>query len=195
MKKIMASFLSFFIVLIALAQDKPEGLFLNSKAPDFKLKDQSGIEVNLKELRKKGQTVVIFYRGNWCPYCSRQLKNLNDSLALIIAKGAQLVAITPEASAGIDSTVAKTGAVFPILYDEGGKMATAYQVSFKLDDRTVSRYKMSGIDLLKNNNQKQAVLPVPAVYIINTEGSITYRYFDENYKKRVSVAEILKNIK
>jgi peroxiredoxin len=195
MKKIMASFLSFFIVLIALAQEKPEGLFLNSKAPDFKLKDQSGIEVNLKELRKKGQTVVIFYRGNWCPYCSRQLKNLNDSLALIIAKGAQLVAITPEASAGIDSTVAKTGAVFPILYDEGGKMATAYQVSFKLDDRTVSRYKMSGIDLLKNNNQKQAVLPVPAVYIINTEGSITYRYFDENYKKRVSVAEILKNIK
>lgn len=195
MKKIMASFLSFFIVLIALAQEKPEGLFLNSKAPDFKLKDQSGIEVNLKELRKKGQTVVIFYRGNWCPYCSRQLKNLNDSLALIIAKGAQLVAITPEASAGIDSTVAKTGAVFPILYDEGGKMATAYQVSFKVDDRTVSRYKMSGIDLLKNNNQKQAVLPVPAVYIINTEGSITYRYFDENYKKRVSVAEILKNIK
>jgi peroxiredoxin len=195
MKKIMASFLSFFIVLIALAQEKPEGLFLNSKAPDFKLKDQSGIEVSLKELRKKGQTVVIFYRGNWCPYCSRQLKNLNDSLALIIAKGAQLVAITPEASAGIDSTVAKTGAVFPILYDEGGKMATAYQVSFKVDDRTVSRYKMSGIDLLKNNNQKQAVLPVPAVYIINTEGSITYRYFDENYKKRVSVAEILKNIK
>jgi peroxiredoxin len=123
------------------------------------------------------------------------LKNLNDSLALIIAKGAQLVAITPEASAGIDSTITKTGAVFPILYDEGAKMAAAYQVSYKVDDRTVSRYKMTGIDLLKNNGQKQVVLPVPAVYIINTEGTVTYRYFDENYKKRVSVAEILKNIK
>jgi peroxiredoxin len=74
-------------------------------------------------------------------------------------------------------------------------MAAAYQVSYKVDDRTVSRYKMTGIDLLKNNGQKQVVLPVPAVYIINTEGTVTYRYFDENYKKRVSVAEILKNIK
>jgi peroxiredoxin len=54
---------------------------------------------------------------------------------------------------------------------------------------------MTGVDLLKHNNQKQVVLPVPAVYIINGEGSVTYRYFDENYKKRVSVAEILKNIK
>ena len=40
-----------------------------------------------------------------------------------------------------------------------------------------------------------ALLPVPAVYIVNKEGTVTYRYFDENYKKRVSVAEILKNIK
>ena len=195
MKNVVIFLLTVFALSSASAQEKPEGLFLNSKAPDFKLKDQSGIEVSLKELRKKGQTVVIFYRGNWCPYCSRQLKNLNDSLALIIAKGAQLVAITPEASAGIDSTITKTGAVFPILYDEGSKMAAAYQVSYKVDDRTVSRYKMTGIDLLKNNGQKQVVLPVPAVYIINTEGTVTYRYFDENYKKRVSVAEILKNIK
>ncbi|HVF82038.1 MAG TPA: peroxiredoxin-like family protein [Flavisolibacter sp.] len=195
MKKVILSFLSLYIVLIAVAQEKPEGLFLNSKAPDFKLKDQSGIEVSLKELRKKGQTVVMFYRGNWCPYCSKQLKAFSDSLHLISAKGAQLVAITPEASGGIDSTIAKTGAVFPILYDEGAKMAAAYQVNYKLDDRTVSRYKMTGVDLLKHNNQKQVVLPVPAVYIINSEGSVTYRYFDENYKKRVSVAEILKNIK
>lgn len=195
MKKIIITFLSFFTMLLASAQDKPEGLFLNSKAPDFKLKDQNGEEVSLKALRKQGQTVLIFYRGNWCPYCNKQLRGLNDSLGMIIGRGAQLVAITPEASAGIDSTIAKTGALFPILYDEGGKTAAAYQVAFKVDDRTVNRYKMTGIDLQTNNNQKEVVLPVPAVYIINTEGTVTYRYFDENYKKRVSVAEILKNIK
>ena len=194
MKKFIALF-SLFLVIAAAAQEKPEGLFINSKAPDFKLKDQSGVEVSLKELRKKGQTVLIFYRGNWCPYCNKQLKGLQDSLQLITAKGAQLVAITPETKTGIDSTIAKTGAIFPILYDEDGKMANAYQVSFKVDDRTVNRYKMAGIDLLKTNNQKQAVLPVPAVYIINKEGTITYRYFDDNYRKRVSVKEILANIK
>ena len=187
--------LSLVIVLSASAQEKPEGLFINSKAPDFALKDQYGATVTLKDLRKKGQTVILFYRGNWCPYCNKELKAFQDSLSLILTKNTQLIAITPEAKEGIDSTVRKTGAVFPILSDEGGKTLAAYQVAFKVDDRTINRYKMAGIDILKTNNQKEAVLPVPAVYIVNTEGTVTYRYFDDNYKRRVSVKEIIANIK
>lgn len=194
MKKLIFLF-TLFIALGASAQDKPEGLFINSKATDFRLKDQNDEWISLKDLRKKGPVVVMFYRGYWCPFCNRQLKALQDSLQLIKDKGASLVAITEETSVGIDTTIIRTGATFPLLTDVDGKMAAAYQVSFKVDDHTVNRYKMAGIDLLKNNNQKEAALPVPAVYIVNKEGTITYRYFDENYRKRVSVAEILKNIK
>lgn len=191
----MLSLLSFLIVMLVSAQEKPEGLFINSKAPDFALKDQYGATVTLKDLRKKGQTVLLFYRGSWCPYCNRELKAFQDSLSLILTKKAQLIAITPESNEGIDSMVKKNSVVFPVLYDEGAKTLQAYKVAFKVDEKTVSRYKMAEIDLLKRNKQKEAVLPVPAVYIINTEGTVTYRYFDENYKKRVSVAEIVKNIK
>ena len=194
MKKAFVSLFAALFVLAAQAQ-KPEGLFINSKAPEFKLKDQSGIDVSLKELRRKGPVVLLFYRGNWCPFCNRELKAFQDSLEQIQAKGAQVVAITPETREGIDSTIRKTGAVFPLLYDENLKVATEYQVVYNLDDKTVSRYKVGGIDLLKTNNQKVAMLPIPAVYIINKEGTVTYRYFDENYRNRVSVKEILKNIK
>jgi peroxiredoxin len=194
MKKVLFVFAVLFFALVVQAQ-KPEGLFINSKAPEFKLKDQSGVEVSLKELRKKGPVVLLFYRGNWCPFCNRQLKALQDSLGLIYTKGAQVVAITPEAKEGIDTTVSKTGAVFPILYDEDMKVAAAYEVAFKVDDRTVNRYKMAGIDLQKVNVQKTAMLPIPAVYIINKEGSVTFRYFDENYRNRLTVKEIVKNIK
>jgi len=194
MKKLL-SLLCLLASIAAFAQDKPEGLFINSKAPDFRLKDQNDEFVSLKDLRKKGPVVVMFYRGYWCPFCNRELKNFQDSLQLIKDKGATLVAITPETTTGIDSTIGRTGATFSLLSDQDGKLASEYQVAFKVDDRTVSRYKMAGIDLLKNNNQKEALLPVPAVYIVNKEGSVTYRFFDENYKKRVSVAEILKNIK
>lgn len=194
MKKILFFVCAFLFVITAQAQ-KPEGLFINSKAPEFKLKDQSGVEVALKELRKKGPVVLLFYRGNWCPFCNRQLKALQDSLSLIYDKGAQVVAITPEKGEGIDSTISKTGAAFPVLYDENMKIASAYQVAFKVDDKTVNRYKMAGIDLLQNNDQKTAMLPIPAVYIINKEGTITYRFFDENYRNRLPVSAILKNIK
>jgi peroxiredoxin len=187
-------FLCFFIMaagMVVNAQEKPEGLFINSKAADFQAVDQNGSPVVLKDLRKKGPVVVMFYRGYWCPYCNKALKRMNDSLQLIKDKGATLIAITPEGKQGIDSTVAKTGAAFSIISDEGMKISNNYGVSFKVDDRTVGRYKNAGIDLLALNHQKEASLPVPAVYIINRDGAVTFRYFNEDYRKRISVKEIL----
>jgi peroxiredoxin len=195
----MKTILSLFSLLITVslfAQEKPEGLFINSKAPDFKLKDQSGVEVSLKELRKKGQVVVIFYQGNWSPYCTRELTRFQDSLQLITDKGAKVIAITPEASEGISKTIEKTKALFPILYDEEMKVSKAYQVAYEVDERTLNRQKGFGNDLLVVNNQKQkAFLPVPAIYIVNKEGSVTTRFFDFDARKRPWVKEILKELK
>jgi peroxiredoxin len=178
--------------LVSFAQEKPEGLFINSKAADFKATDQNGTEIVLKDLRKKGPVVIMFYRGYWCPYCNKALKRMNDSLQLIKDKGATLIAITPEGKQGVDSTIAKTDARFSIISDEGMKISSNYGVNFKVDERTVGRYKNAGIDLLALNHQKDAVLPVPAVYIINRDGAVTFRYFNEDYRKRIAVKDILK---
>jgi peroxiredoxin len=195
MKKILFVFLSFLVFYVSAAQEKPEGLFINSKAADFKARDQSGTEIVLKELRKKGPVVLLFHRGYWCPYCSRSLRRLQDSLQLLTAKNAQVIVITPEGREGVDSTIAKTGAIFSIISDEDMVISNKYGVALKVDDRTLGRYKNAGIDLLKINNQKEAYLPVPAVYIVNEDGAVTYRYFNEDYKKQVSVKEILQNLK
>src|ERR1700749_111926 len=127
MTKLMLSL--FLLAAISLqAQEKPEGLFINSKAPDFKGKDQNGNEVVLKDLRKKGPVVIIFYRGYWCPYCNKELQKLEDSLQLIKEKGAQLIAITPEKQEGIANTIEKTKASYPIITDEELKIMKAYDV-------------------------------------------------------------------
>ena len=195
MKRLFFLLIAFFSFSLLHAQLKPEGLFINSKAPDFKAKDQNGAEVSLKDLRKKGPVVVVFYRGNWCPYCSKALTRFQDSLQYLTAKGAQVVAITPEGAAGLAKTVEKTGLQFPIVSDEEMKIAKGYKVAFNVDDRTLGRYKNAGIDLLETNGQKEAMLPVPAVYIINKEGSVTYRFFNEDYKKRPWVKVLLEEIK
>jgi len=178
------------------AQEKPEGLFINSKAPDFKGKDQNGNEIALKDLRKKGPVVIIFYRGYWCPYCNKELQRLEDSLQLIKEKGAQLIAITPEKQEGIAKTIEKTKASYPIITDEDLKIMKAYDVSYQVDTKTIDRYKMANIDLAANNAQKPdaVYLPVPAVYIIGRDGEIKYRYFEEDYKKQAAVKDILNNL-
>ena len=195
MKKILALLAICCFSLAAYSQEKPEGLFINSKAPDFKGIDQDGNEIVLKDMRKKGNVVVVFYRGYWCPYCSKYLRKLQDSLEVIKGARAQLVVITPQGDEGIDTTVSRTGAAFPIIYDKDMKIAKAYQVAYKVEEKTVNRYKNSNppIDLLKINGQaKEAYLPVPAVYIVNTDGSVFFRYFNEDYKKRVPISDILK---
>ena len=196
MRKVI--FLLLLIVLhsILFAQEKPEGLFINSKAPDFKANDQFGNEVRLKDVLKDSLVVLIFYRGQWCPYCNRQLKKLEDSLQLIKDKGARLIAVTPEKPEFISKTMEKTKASYPLLYDKEMKIMKAYAVSFEVDDRTVSRYKNADIDLAIANGQKEKIyLPIPAVYIISKEGTVLYRFFDSDYKKRATVKEILENLR
>jgi len=195
----MIKFISVLLLISGLqlqAQEKPEGLFINSKAPDFKGKDQNGNEVVLKDLRKKGPVVIIFYRGYWCPYCNKELQKLEDSLQLIKEKGAQLIAITPEKQEGITKTVERTKATYPIINDDELKIMKAYDVAYQVDTKTIDRYKMASIDLAANNGQKpEAVyLPVPAVYIIGKDGEIKYRFFEEDYKKQAAVKDILSNL-
>ena len=194
MKRLFFTLTAFLFVFTLSAQEKPEGLFINSKAPDFKAVDQNGNSIRLKDMVKNGNVVLFFYRGNWCPYCSRQLKQLQDSLELFVEKGVQVVSITPEKPEGISITIEKSNATFPIIHDEEGKIMKAYDVRFALDEKSVSRYKMSGIDLAATNGKNGTNLPVPAVYIINKENTIIYRYFNEDYKKRVSVKELLSNL-
>ena len=147
-------FLSLFISLIfypALSQQSPEGLFINSKAPDFRAKDQTGMEIHLKDVLKKGKVVLIFYRGQWCPYCNRQLKKLEDSLQQIISKGATLIAVTPEKPESITKTIEKTNATYSILFDDGLKIMNAYHVAFEVPENTLTQYRNTGIDIEKNN--------------------------------------------
>lgn len=179
---------------IGIAQEKPEGLFISSKAPDFKGKDQDGNEIRLKDLLKKGKVVLVFYRGQWCPYCNKALSRLQDSLQFIIDKGASLVAVSPEKPENVKLMVEKTKASYPVLHDEGLKIMKAYDVEFEMEENTVTRYRNAGIDIEKNNGSNGRYLPVPAVFIIDKESTVTYRFFEIDYKKRPSVKEILGNL-
>jgi peroxiredoxin len=178
------------------AQEKPEGLFINSKAPDFKSMDQYGKEIRLKDVLKDSLVVLVFYRGQWDPYCNKYLKKLQHTVQRIKVKGARLIAVTPEKPEFIAKTIEKTNAGFSLLYDKETKIMKAYAVAFEVDAKTVSRYKSADIDLAEASGQKEKIyLPVPAVYIISKEGTILYRYFDADYKRRPTVQEILNNLK
>jgi peroxiredoxin len=195
MKKAILLCLLPLSVLFVYSQEAPEGLFLNSKAPDFRAKDQNGNDVRLRDIYKKGKVVLVFYRGEWCPYCNRNLQQLQDSLQLIKDKGATVIAVTPETPESIAKTIEKTKADFAIIHDVDLKIMKAYDVEFEVPENTLKRYRNGGIKLDEVNGKNGNFLPVPATYIIDKEGNITYRFFNPDYKKRPSVKEIVDNLK
>lgn len=194
MKKHLLTALLLLAGYILMAQQAPEGLFLNSRAPDFKARDQNGKEVRLKDLLKKGKVVLVFYRGQWCPYCNRQLQKLEDSLQLIKDKGATVIAVSPELPENVAKTVEKTKAEYSVLYDEGLKIMKAYDVEYEVPGNTLTRYRNAGIKIDEINGKNGNFLPVPATYVIDKEANIVYRFFNQDYKKRPSIKEILEHL-
>jgi peroxiredoxin len=188
----------FIVIAIAcfsfIISDQPAGLNIGDTAPDFTGMNQKSKEIHLKELLKSGPVVVLFYRGEWCPYCNKQLGTLQDSMKFILEKGASIVAVTPETIDNVEKTIEKTKASFNIISDNHSKIMHDYKVAFVPDEKTTEKYKGYGIVLPERNGTNGNELPVPAVYIIDKEGKITYRYFDHDYRKRASVKEIIDHL-
>ena len=93
------------------------GLAVGDRAPAFTLPDALGRPVSLADLRANGPVVVIFYRGEWCPYCNLQLRALQAALPAIRELGASLVAISPQAPDHSLSLTEKHALAFPVLSD------------------------------------------------------------------------------
>ena len=150
---------------------------------------------SLKDELKKGPVVIIFYRGYWCPVCSKYLKNYVDSAKMVTNKGASLVFITPESEEGAEKTVKKNKLNYTVILDRDESLMQAFDVDFEVTDGYQKKIKtFLFADIAKNNNKETAKLPVPATFIIDQSGTISYRQFDLNYKNRASIKEIVENL-
>ena len=172
----------------------PAGLAAGDQAPQIVATDNAGKTVNLQHLLKEHEVVLIFYRGQWCPYCNKELSRVNDSLSMIAARGAVVITVTPETPENIALTVKKTKAGFPIIEDHNLAIMKDYKVNFTLDDATTEKYKGYGIDLGVANGSNGNNLPVPATYIIGKDGKIKYVFFNPDYRQRASVMNILDHL-
>ena len=165
------------------------------QAPFFEGVDQNGNNIKLVELLEKGPAVLIFYRGQWCTICSKHLSELQDSLQMILDKGASVIAVSPEKTENVKKIIEKTNATFPILYDEGYKIMNAYGVAYKETAENVKKYNTYlNADLENANWDGSNTLPVPATYVIGVDGKIKYVHFNHDYTDRASISDILKHL-
>ncbi len=189
------------IILIALlaactASRAQNGLMKGVAAPLFTRTDHSGKDISLRKVLDTHKAVVLlFYRGQWCPYCNKYLMHIQDSIQMLTNAGAYVVAVTPENKENIAKTIDKTHASFSIIEDAGNRIMKDYDVLYTAEDKTVSALKQYGIDLEMNSNNHDHDLPVPATYIIGKDGKISYVHFNKDYKQRASIKSLLEELR
>ena len=164
-----------------------------TQAPGFELTDPEGKLVSLPELLAKGPLVVTFYRGSWCPYCNLQLRALQARLGDIHALGAELVAISPQVPDGSMTKNAISEMDFLVLSDQNAKVAAEYGVAWEVPEFLVEHMKVDRkLDLEEINNGNGSILPIPATFVLDTDGVITWRFVDVDYRTRSEPEDIIK---
>ena len=177
-------------------QEGANALNLDQNAPRFELPNQHGEQVLLDELLAKGPVVITFYRGSWCPYCNLQLKALQSRLPEIHALGAQLVAISPQAPDGSMSENDIRNMDFVVLSDQNADVAASYGVAWQVPAFLLEHMREDrGLDLESLNNGNGSILPIPATFVLDSEGKVTWRYVDVDYRTRSEPQDIINALK
>ncbi len=191
--------LTFFCTLLpsVYASDVPlsakdvQPILVGETVPEMALKNIAGDKVMLRALIQEKPTVLIFYRGSWCPYCNTHLANLRKIEDDLKQLGFQIVAVSPDQPAFLKETVQKNQLGYTLLSDSDMALAKALGLAYKVDDDTIQKYDEYGIDLEKNAGRGHHLLPVPAAILVNTEGQVTFTFVAPDYKVRVDNTVLL----
>ncbi|MGV4987123.1 peroxiredoxin-like family protein [Streptomyces sp. NRAIS4] len=160
-------------------------------APRFRLPSATGRTVALDDLLALGPVVLTFYRGAWCPYCNIALRALQQHHTDITARGARLVAVSPQIPDESLTLTEKHGLAFDVLSDIGSDTAKQYGLAFDLPDDLAAVYDRLGFDLQRVNDGHPRTLPLPATYVIDRAGTIRWAFVDPDYTTRAEPADIL----
>ncbi|MCX4452303.1 AhpC/TSA family protein [Streptomyces sp. NBC_01728] len=164
---------------------------VGAKAPFFTLPSATGQALALDELLAAGPVVLTFYRGAWCPYCNIALRSLQQHHDAITARGARLVAVSPQIPDESLSLAEKHELAFDVLSDLGSDTAKQYGLAFGLPGDLAAVYDSLGIDLDRSNAGHARTLPLPATYVIDGQGTIRWAFVNTDYTTRAEPADIL----
>lgn len=168
-----------------------KALKIGDVAPSFALPDAEGQQVALNDVLRAGPLVLTFYRGFWCPYCNMDLQALQAALPEISARGAQMLAISPQEPVGGRRAQRENGLSFQILADRGNQLAAQFGLRFALPDYLVDLYKNTlGLDLAQVNGEPSWTLPMPARFVIGADGVIAYAEVNPDYTRRPDPSEL-----
>lgn len=173
-------------------QIENKSLNIGENFPEFTLRNFDNQLINLRKLLNGKKIIIAFLRGSWCPYCNLEIRELQNNLDKF--KNAKLIVISPQATEANYEWQKQHNTSFKILSDTKNQLAQKVGIEFKLQDFVIPHYENLGIDLPTINQTENHILPIPAVYVLDTNGIIIYRFVNANYMERININELIQQL-
>ncbi|WP_037068365.1 peroxiredoxin-like family protein [Pseudonocardia acaciae] len=171
------------------------GLQVGDIAPGFTLPDAAGREVELAARLADGPVVLSFYRGSWCPYCNLELRAYQRALPELRRLGARLIAISPQAPDDALTVIQKYELEYDVLSDLSQRVIAAYKIRFEMPDAARPHLLDATVAALaKQQPDGRWSLPVPATFVLDTDGVVRARHVSMNYRTRMEPADALRAV-
>jgi len=177
--------------------EQVEPLKVGDAAPAFAVRTVADEPWEFDPARLERPTVIITFRGGWCPYCNMHLSELRTVMPELEALGIDVIFLSgdrPEllySSLQTDTREDIDGLGYRIFSDADAKAAVALGIAFRAAEQTIRRRHEKGQDISDSSMERHGILPVPSVFVIGADGRIRYTFIEADYKIRLSAADLL----
>ena len=178
---------------IPLVAEDISPILIGETLPNAIFQNAEGKSVQLKAILEEKPTVLVFYRGGWCPYCNVQLSGLVEIEQDILELGYQIIAVSPDDYKNLQSTIENNSTKYKLLSDPNGRFIQEIGIAFKTSSSLREYITGKG-----QKGETSKVMPAPTVMIVDKKGVIKFEYINPNYKERISgemLLSVLRTIK
>ena len=198
MKNLIYIILLFFALIVNAQTNLPKlateisPLLIGEEIPSVILQSIDGKNIKFNDITKSKKTILVVYRGGWCPYCNLHLSALGEAEEKLIEMGYQIIAVSPDSPEALRETITKDKLNYTLLSDSKGDFTKALGIAYSIPNGLKKNVKtiLHGV--------KNDFLPVPSLFIVNEKSEIEFEYISPDYKTRISnelllaVATVLK---
>lgn len=185
MKKFLTAVSFIFLTTFSYAQlpakaEDISPLLVGEVLPNATVQTIGSKSLAISSILKTKKTILIFYRGGWCPYCNLHLSEVGRIEKDLLALGYQVIAVSPDAPEKLKPSMDEMKISYTLLSDKNGDLTKATGLAFKAP---------SGYDKFLADSQgknSELFLPVPSLFIVNEKGEILFEYINPNFKNRIS---------
>ena len=159
--------------------------------PGFLLPDEQGRLVRLDDLLGEGPVAIAFHRGHWCPYCRINIDALARAEVEIAAEHRHIAAIVPDRQRFAAWLKSDAKAPFPVLTDMDNGYAMSIGLAIWVGDKVKQLMIGSGWGPSVSQGNDNWMLPIPATFVVGTDGIVRARFVDPDYRMRMAIDDML----